>query len=183
MTSPTHRPDSFSIDPRLQRLRGLLAALERRFRLQEAARLIPWALGVALVLTIGLGLSMRLAGWPDLPVLGLAGAFILLASCACVFAYAFLRPRDTLATALQADLRLGLDERLSTAVEDASKSSSQSQRIAGGVARCPAGRCIALPRGRGACSRFACCAGQEAHSCRRARSRCFCWRHCSFRVR
>ena len=119
MTSPTHRPDNSSIDPRLQRLLGLLAALERRFRLQEAVRLIPWALGVALGLVIGLGLSMRLAGWPDLPGLGLAGLAILVILCACVVGYAFLRPRDALATALQADLRLGLDERLSTAVEDA----------------------------------------------------------------
>ncbi len=121
MTSPTRRPNSNVIDPRLQRLRSLLAALERRFRLQEATRLIPWAFGFGLVLTIGLGVSMRLAGWPDLPGLGLAGALILLSSGVCVVGYSFLRPRDALATALQADLRLGLDERLSTAVEDASK--------------------------------------------------------------
>ena len=121
MTSPTHRPDSNLLDPRLQRLRGLLAALERRFRLQDAARLIPWAFGVALVLTIGLALSMRLAGWPDLLGLGIAGAVILLSSIICVVGYAFFRPNDTLATAVKADLRLGLDERLSTAVEDASK--------------------------------------------------------------
>lgn len=121
MTSPKRQPDSNSIDPRLQRLRGLLAALERRFRLQEAAKLTPWAFGVALVLTIGLGLTMRMAGWPDLPGLGLASAVILLSSIVCVVGYAFLRPRDTLATAVKADLRLGLDERLSTAVEDASQ--------------------------------------------------------------
>ena len=125
MTSPTHRPDSNLTDPRMQRLRGLLAALERRFRLQEATRLIPWAFGVALVLTIGLGLTMRLAGWPDLPGLGIAGAVILLSSIVCVVGYAFLRPHDTLATAVKADLRLGLDERLSTAVEDASKPPSR----------------------------------------------------------
>src|SRR6478672_6581171 len=111
MTSPTHRPNSNATDPRLQRLRGLLAALERRFRLQEAARLIPWAFVVALVLTIGLGLSMRLAGWPDLLGLGIACAVILLSSIICVVGYAFLRPRDTLATAVKVDLRLGLDER------------------------------------------------------------------------
>jgi hypothetical protein len=121
MTSPSDRPNSNLLDPRLQRLRGLLAALERRFRLQEAVTLLPWALGVALVLTTGLGLSMRLGGWPDLLALGLAGVAILLSACAGVFAFAFLRPRDALATALQADLRLGLDERLSTAVEDATK--------------------------------------------------------------
>ncbi|MEP6776478.1 MAG: hypothetical protein ABJA50_12860, partial [Chloroflexota bacterium] len=121
MSSRSAQSDTNQVDPRLQRLRALLAALERRFRLQEAARLIPWAFGVALVLTIALGLSMRLVGWPDLPGLGLAGVAILVILCACVFAYAFSRPRDALATALQADLRLGLDEWLSTAVEDVSQ--------------------------------------------------------------
>ncbi|HST04293.1 MAG TPA: hypothetical protein VLQ48_06105, partial [Chloroflexia bacterium] len=120
MTSPITKPDRNATDQRLQRLHRLLSALERRFRLQEAALLLPWALGLDLALVVLLGLSMRLAGWPDLVGLGIAGVAILLASCACVLLIALVRPRAPLATALQADIALGLDERLSTALEDAS---------------------------------------------------------------
>src|SRR5207248_1391852 len=45
----------------------------------------------------------------------------LVGACLGVLAYAFLRPHDPMVTALHADLLLGLDERISTALEDAAR--------------------------------------------------------------
>jgi hypothetical protein len=120
MNASTTR-DKMPDDLRLRRLRGALGALERRFRLLDAARLVPWALVAALMVVLALAASMRIVGWPDLPWLGVMGVAIVLVSLCSALGFAFLRPRAAMTTALRADIRLGLDERLSTALEAAER--------------------------------------------------------------
>jgi hypothetical protein len=108
-------------DPRLRQLRDVLARVQARFRLIEAVRLVPIA-G-----TLGVGAALALAVvWrfeKMLPLAGLlvSGAGLVMSALLTVLLYAMLRRRDLMHTALRADRALSLDERLSTALEDATR--------------------------------------------------------------
>ncbi|HEY0071127.1 MAG TPA: hypothetical protein VGE04_14265 [Chloroflexia bacterium] len=108
-------------DPRLRQLRDVLARVQARFRLIEAVRLVPIAA------TLGVGAALALAVvWrfeKMLPLAGLlvSGAALVASALLTVLLYAMLRRRDLMHTALRADRALSLDERLSTALEDATR--------------------------------------------------------------
>ncbi len=114
-------PSSGDADPRMGALAAALERFERRFRLQEAATLAPWVAAAVVGVVALIALYWRLTGNLSWVELGAAGAGLLVVGMAAALAYALLRPRDPLATALRADLSLGLDERLSTALEDAGR--------------------------------------------------------------
>src|SRR4051794_24821458 len=106
-------------DPRLRQVRALLRRVERRFRLQEIASLVPVALALSLAaIVVSAGLR-RFSGALSLNTFLFAGAGLVVFALIIVAVYALLKPRDLLSTARRADLLLGLDERLSTALEDA----------------------------------------------------------------
>jgi hypothetical protein len=113
MATQTVQPDSTEY-PRL--LAGL-RRIEQRLRLAEAARLLPFALSLALAGAVALALVARVqpvAPWPEL----LAGdAGIVVGLVLAVAAWAGLRRRGRLEIARRGDAALALDERLSTAVE------------------------------------------------------------------
>lgn len=98
-------------------LAAVLHATRRRLRQQEGLKLIWRALGVGLAATlllVALG-RIRPLAWPG--VLALIGAGFTLMGLLAALAYAWLRPRPEIAVARLLDRRLGLDERLSTALE------------------------------------------------------------------
>jgi hypothetical protein len=105
-------------DARVETVRAHLARIERRYRLREAVRMAPWAAAAALAGTALLSALWRFTGWTSPTTVLLAGLGLLAAGFLVVLAYAMIRPRDLMATARHADLELGLDERLSTALED-----------------------------------------------------------------
>lgn len=108
-------------DARIEELLAGLKNFERRFRLQEAVELVPWAVTGWLVAVLAVGVYKRVSNdlsWLELLLIATA---LFVAALLGVFGYALLRPRDQLATALHADVALGLDERLSTALEAAAK--------------------------------------------------------------
>src|SRR4051812_45287344 len=107
-TNPEHNPHYPEV------VAGL-ALVERRLRLQEAARLAPWAAAVALALGVALGVVGRF--WPlfDWPLLLLLDAGLMVVALLAVYVYAWLRPRKRLATARRGDEALDLEERLATA--------------------------------------------------------------------
>lgn len=121
MALTTPPPPITSTDPRLRQLRHVLGRVQMRFRLMEAVRLMPAAAA------LGVGAATVLAAvWRFqrmLPVEGVlaVGLGLVVAALLTVLAYAMLRPRDPMRTALHADVLLGLDERLSTALEDATR--------------------------------------------------------------
>src|SRR5438045_3019165 len=115
----TIEPALLASDPRLQQVLALLRRVERRFRLQEAASLLPWAITVAAGAVVLLAALHRFWTGLSLDLFLLASVGLVAASLLCVALYALFRPRDLLLTARKADRLLGLDERLSKALEDA----------------------------------------------------------------
>jgi hypothetical protein len=115
----TIEPPLLASDPRLQQVRALLRRVERRFRLQEAASLLPWAAAPAAGAIVVLAALHRFWSGLSLDLFLLASVGVVVASLLSVVLYALFRPRDLLSTARTADRLLGLDERLSTALEDA----------------------------------------------------------------
>lgn len=112
-------------DPRLKQLHALLTRVEWRLRLREAARLAPWAVTVGLGVSILFTVLWRLVGQFSLLTLMSMSVGLVAAFLTAVLVYTMFRPRDLLATARHADRLLGLDERLSTALEDANKPPAQ----------------------------------------------------------
>ncbi len=113
-------PKLLDADPRLSRLHGLLQHAQARLRMQEAASLAPWAAGLGLAAGALLAGIDRFAHLMPLDVLLATGAGLVLAALLTALLYALLRSRDLMLTARQADHLLSMDERLSTALEDAS---------------------------------------------------------------
>jgi chemotaxis protein histidine kinase CheA len=114
----TPPPTTQPADPRLLAVRQHLVRVERRYRLRDAVRLAPLAVAAALGYTALLGALWRVTGWGSLAIVVGTGAGLVAVALMLVLAYALLRPRDLMATARHADRELGLDERLSTALED-----------------------------------------------------------------
>jgi hypothetical protein len=113
MATPTAQPDNTEYPHLLAGLRRI----EQRLRLVEAARLAPFALSLGLAGAVALALVARVqpvAPWPELLAAdgALVGGLVL-----AVAAWAWLRRRRRLEIARRGDAALGLDERLSTAVE------------------------------------------------------------------
>jgi hypothetical protein len=122
MSSPaTEEKNPLSADPRITQLRRTLARVQVRLRLQEAAALAPTAVALALAATLLLAVAGRFRPTLDWPLLLAAGAGALVVALLIVGFYALLRPRDIMQTARRADRLLSLDERLSTALEDAQR--------------------------------------------------------------
>jgi hypothetical protein len=99
------------------KLVSYLKRVERRLRVQQAVRLLPYGILAGGLVGLAVAIYSRLTpsftieqvtlfALPDLTI-GILGVLL----------YAFFRPRKLLATARQADLALGLKERLSTAIE------------------------------------------------------------------
>ncbi|HEX8600309.1 MAG TPA: hypothetical protein VF952_17545, partial [Chloroflexia bacterium] len=108
-------------DPRLRQLQGVLARVQARFRLIEAARLVPVAAMLGVAAAVVLAVVWRFERMLPLISLLLVGAGLVVSAVLTALLYALLRPRDMMHTALRADRALSLDERLSTALEDAIK--------------------------------------------------------------
>ena len=109
-------------DPRLMRLRAILQDMQNRLRWQEAVSLLPASVALGLAATTLLALMWRINPWAPIPIqiLLAVGAGLLVPGAAITSTlYALLRPRSLAATARRADRLLSLDERLSTALEDA----------------------------------------------------------------
>src|SRR5438105_4255187 len=90
-------------NPQSARLEQILGRMQARLRLQETISLLPVTVSMALAATLALTIIGRFRpglAWPVLPISG--GGFIL-AALLTVTAYAFLRPRDLMATARRAD--------------------------------------------------------------------------------
>lgn len=100
----------------------MLRRLQVRFRLREAARLAPVALNLGLAAALAMSALWRITPWMPLPGLLVACGALVIAALLAELGYALLRPRDLMATARLADHALSLDERLSTALEDATRS-------------------------------------------------------------
>src|SRR5436190_17254064 len=113
------KPADLDADPRLRQVRAILRRVERRFRLQEIVSLVPVALTMALAAIVVSAVLRRFSGALSLDTFLFAGAGLVIFALIIVALYALLKPRDLLSTARRADLLLGLDERLSTALEDA----------------------------------------------------------------
>ena len=110
-------------DPRLREICAALRRVQNRLRWREAFALMPKAMalggGAGVVLVTAWRIEPGGQGhmWLVLPfVLGL-----MLAAVLTVTAYALLRPRSLMSTARRADRMLSLDERLTTALEDATR--------------------------------------------------------------
>ena len=113
MATPTVQTDTTGYPHLLAGLRRV----ERRLRLAEAARLAPFALGLGLAGAVVLALVARVqpvAPWSDLLAVD---AGIVAGLLGLALGWALLRRRGRLDTARQGDRALGLDERLSTAIE------------------------------------------------------------------
>ncbi len=107
-------------DPRLIRLRAILKGMQNRLRWQEAVSLLPASAALGLAATTLLALMWRINPWSPIQILLAVGAGLLVPGAAITSTlYALLRPRSLMATARRADRLLSLDERLSTALEDA----------------------------------------------------------------
>src|SRR5215210_2154704 len=108
-------------EPRLRQLYTVLNRVQTRLRMQEAISFAPLAmtlgLGAALLLTLVWRFDRMMPLWAVLGV----GAGLVLAATLTTFLYARLKRRDLMSTARQADRLLSLDERLSTALEDAAR--------------------------------------------------------------
>ena len=98
-----------------------MLSMQARLRLQEAASLAPWAVSLGMAASLVLVVAARLRPLLEPTALLVASVAFVVAAVLVVSAYAMLRPRDLLATARRADLVLSLDERLSTALEDAQR--------------------------------------------------------------
>lgn len=119
--SPTAKGHCLGGDPRLGQLRDVLQRVQARFRLQEALRLALPAVALGMGASAVVAIVWRFTHgfvWLDTALL-IAG--FTLAALLTVSLFALLRPRDLLATARRADRLLGLDERLSTALEAAKR--------------------------------------------------------------
>ncbi|HVG00389.1 MAG TPA: hypothetical protein VND68_11150, partial [Chloroflexia bacterium] len=108
-------------DPRLRQLRGVLARVQARFRILEAVRLSPIAALLGVGAAVALAVVWRFEKMLPLPGLLTVCAGLVLAALLTALAYALLRRHDLMQTALRADRALLLDERLSTALEDAAR--------------------------------------------------------------
>jgi hypothetical protein len=116
MTTTTHAPD-----PRLHQLHAILRRVQSRLRIQEATLLIPLAAALGLGASVLLAVIWRVTPMMPLPALLATGAGLVVAASLTALIYTLVRPRDLMSTARKADLLLSLDERLSTALEDAAK--------------------------------------------------------------
>src|SRR5262245_46910266 len=101
----------------------ILRQVQVRLRVQEAVSLLPVAVSLALDAALLLTMIGRFRPVLTWPVLLASGGVFVLGALLTIAAYAFLRPRDLMATARRADRLLSLDERLSTALEDAQRPS------------------------------------------------------------
>lgn len=122
--SKRDEPDIRLLDaePRLRQLHSALRMTQARLRLQEIASLAPTAVSLGLAATVLLGLVWRVTiSRLTLPGLLLTGAGLMGAALLTILFYALLRPRQLMVTARVSDRLLSLDERLSTALEDALK--------------------------------------------------------------
>lgn len=120
MDTPAHQPTSQEpADPRLAQLEGVLRRVQLRLRLVEAARLAPYAALAGLSAALVLVIVWRFRQTLSVEGLLLAGGGFVAAALLTVLLYALLRPRTLMQTALRTDALLHLDERLSTALEDA----------------------------------------------------------------
>jgi hypothetical protein len=99
----------------------VLARVQARFRIMEAVRLVPIAAMLGVAAAMLLAVVWRFERMVPLAGLLLASAGLVVAAVLTVLLYALLRPHDLMHTALRADRALSLDERLSTALEDAVK--------------------------------------------------------------
>jgi hypothetical protein len=117
----TVEPAPTDADPRLKQLHAQLKRVEMRLRLQDGVGLFPWVVTVAASTFVVLEALRRFWGALDLNTLVIAGLGLLVASLAGTALYSLLKPRELFSTARHADRALRLDERLSTAVEDAAQ--------------------------------------------------------------
>ncbi len=122
---PPIEPTTTDADPRLEQLHALLKRVETRLRLQDGVGLFPWVIAVAASIFVVLEALRRFWGALDLNTLAIAGLGLLVVSLAGTALYSVLKPRDLLSTARHADRALRLDERLSTAIEDAAQPSAK----------------------------------------------------------
>src|ERR1051325_3578359 len=97
------------------KLVDILKQVQARLRLQEAVSLLPTAVALALASALLLTIIGRFQPLLTWPVILASGSTLVLAALLTIATYAFLRPRDLMATARRADRLLSLDERLSTA--------------------------------------------------------------------
>lgn len=100
-----------------QNLVRYLKKVERRLRIQQAVRLLPYAILAGSLIGLTVAIISRVT--PSFTIEQVT-LIALPALCVCVIGvllYAFLRPRKLLQTARQADVALDLKERLSTAIE------------------------------------------------------------------
>ena len=100
-----------------QKLVRYLKKVEGRLRFQQAVRLLPY--GILAGGSIGLAVAVYSRVTPSFTIeqVTLIALPALAIGIISVLLYAFFRPRKLLQTARQADVALGLKERLSTAVE------------------------------------------------------------------
>jgi hypothetical protein len=100
-----------------QKLVRYLKKVERRLRVRQAVRLLPYAILAGGLVGLALAVYSRLTPSFTIEQVTLIALPVLAISILGVLVYAFSRPRKLLDTARQADLALGLKERLSTAIE------------------------------------------------------------------
>ncbi|HET6261753.1 MAG TPA: hypothetical protein VFG99_05890, partial [Chloroflexia bacterium] len=113
-------------DPRLHQLQAILRRVQSRLRIQEATSLLPIAAALGLGASVLLAIIWRITPMMPLPALLATGVALIAAASLTALIYTLVRPRDLMSTARKADLLLSLDERLSTALEDAAKPPSNS---------------------------------------------------------
>lgn len=100
-----------------QKLVRYLKKVEGRLRFQQAVRLLPYGILAGGLIGLVVAVYSRLTPSFTIEQVTLIALPALAIGIISVLLYAFLRPRKLLQTARQADVALGLKERLSTAVE------------------------------------------------------------------
>ena len=128
--TPLAEEPALSTDPRLVQIEAALEKVQSRLRLREVVSRLPLAVALGFAASILLGITDRFRPLITWPLLLASSLGLVLAAVAVVTAYALLRPRDLFATARRADRLLSLDERLSTALEDARKPLPNASREA-----------------------------------------------------
>jgi hypothetical protein len=100
-----------------QKLVRYLKKVEGRLRFQQAVRLLPYGILAGGLVGLVMAIISRVTPSFTIEQVALIAIPALATGILAVLLYAFFRPRKLLDTARQADVALGLKERLSTAVE------------------------------------------------------------------
>ena len=115
--SPSRDGRSYRSEAALSPLLHLLAAWDRRLRLTQLVLWLPRGLGVGLVISLLLAVLMRLRPWLLPGQMLTVIAVLLLISAVITLLLIWFWPHPLLKTARAFDLRFGLRERVSTALE------------------------------------------------------------------